>query len=299
MKLKLSIEKYIENFIEEILLQIDIKGKINIHINQVFISDYKDEDFVRQSFIFFTLCKVHFFLPKLVDKHCLNLIFKYIDINYKENKKLTSVDRKFIELYMVRGCIFWEKNTSRAEEFSVKENMSVIYTSPVLTHLFLETEANALTYLNKSLFQEVYIKFAKEAVVYALRSEQKDTSNAFYFSGILNYHDVLGMNIKNEVLGILSKKHHQELSEINITHTSVLAALFQDYSSIYPNFEGQADYFLSEVLSRNIKTNPYLRKRFNFTDNSLSEIKNTSYVCLDTYSHIILGMLNLLYKYDK
>lgn len=110
-KSKSEAEQTIVDLLKEITPHIEDSGKINIHINQVYISIYRDEDYARQSFIFFVLCKAHFFFPEHIKTEVLESIFFYIKGNYESNSALSELEKGYIEAYMVRAFIFWKKDS--------------------------------------------------------------------------------------------------------------------------------------------------------------------------------------------
>ena len=75
--------------------------------------------------------------------------------------------------------------------------------------------------------------------------------------------------------------------------------MFEGYTALYPNEKKHAEYFFELCMQRKIILNPYLTSKYKYTQHSLYEVEGTAYVCLDTYAHIILGLLNLFQKYEN
>lgn len=288
-------------FVDEILNHVEGNGKINVHINQVYTSKLKEEDYSRQSFIFYTLCKVKFFYPELVDGLVLDSIQGYIYENYNSNQDLSDVDRKFIEVYMLRGLVFLKKDTSFFQKKLLESNVNLIYSVPILLHIFLATNVDSLNYLGERLIPNHYEWIAKESVFYSFKSEQIEKNKAFQYVDIFYYNNSLNIDSKGEVLSLVNNKIDQELKRVELIYTSVLAKMFEGYTALYSPEEGsdRARFFFNLCIQRGVDRNPYLTDTYKYTENSISEIESTAYVCLDTYAHLILGMLNLHQKYEK
>lgn len=279
--------------LNEIFPHIESSGKINVHINQVYLASLSKEDFIRQSFIFFTLCKIKYIFPDLVKDKLLEEVFSYIKNNYETNVTLTELERKYIEIYTIRALIFLKKDFSFFLTKLAKSNFHLIYTTPILLHIFLATEGDALKYLGKSIMPSHYLNIAKEAVFFSLKSNQKDINKAFHYVDIFYYNDILGLDFKLFAVELVEKKVRQELENTNLIYTSVLAKMFEGYASL--NLLEKMDLYKDLCFKRRVKLSPYLIDTYKYTSNSISEIDETAYVCLDTYAHLILGIL-VVYK---
>ena len=299
--IKTELKGSVFTFVDEILRHTEEDGKINIHINQVYTSKSKEEDYSRQSFIFYTLCKVNFFYPELVDRSILDSIQMYIYENYNSNQDLSDIDRKFIEVYMVRGLIFLKKDTSFFQKKLLESNVNLIYSTPILLHIFLATNVDSLNYLGERLIPSHYEWIAKESVFYSFKSEQIEKNKAFQYVDIFYYNNILNIDSKGEVLSLVNNKIDQELKRVELMYTSVLAKMFEGYTALYSSGEksDRAAFFFSLCMQRKLVASPYLMETYEYTENSISEIESTAYVCLDTYAHLILGLLNLSKKYEK
>lgn len=278
---------------EEIFPHIEASGKINVHINQVYLANLSKEDFIRQSFIFFTLCKVKYFFSDLIEDDLLENIFLYIKNNYQTSTTLTDLEKKYIEVYTIRGLVFLKKDFSFFLTRLIESNFHLIYTTPILLHIFLATEADALKYLGKSIMPPHYLNIAKEAVFFSLKSNQKDTNKAFHYVDIFYYDDILGLSFKSLALDLVETKIRQELKNVSSIYTSVLAKMFEGYAAL--NSLEKMHFFESLCSKRGVGLNPYLVDTYQYTGNTISEIDGTSYVCLDAYAHLILGLL-VVYK---
>lgn len=298
---EIEIKERLLTFVDEILNHVESNGKINVHINQVYTSKSREEDYPRQSFIFYTLCKVKFFYPELVSSSVLDSIQRYIYENYNSNQDLSGVDRKFIEVYMLRGLIFLKKDTSFFQKKLLESNVNLIYSTPILLHIFLATNVDSLNYLGERLIPNHYEWIAKESVFYSFKSEQLEKNKAFQYVDIFYYNDTLNIDHNGDVLLLVNKKIDEELKRVELMYTSVLAKMFEGYASLEtPDKENvRTKFFFNLCMRRKLATNPYLTNSYKYTENSISEIESTAYVCLDTYAHLILGMLNLNKKYEK
>ncbi len=296
---KLEAQENIELLIKEISSHIDSQGKIDVHINQVFTSINQKEDYTRQSFIFFVLCKAKFFFPLDVSDELLQSAFDYIKNNYESNVQLSDFERRYIEAFIVRGCLFWKKDASFFLGNLNKHSIGLLGSSPLLLHLVLATEADSLQYAHKKSIDSHIVDICKEAVFYSLKSEQKDANKAFHYVDIFYYNDSLRLDYKVTAEKLVDKKIWKELERKESVYTSVLAKMFEGFTALYPENLTSTKLFFNLCVKRKVKLNPYLVSSFRYTSDSISEIENTAYVCLDTSAHLILGLLNLYQKYEK
>ncbi len=338
-----EIKRYIDLFLKEILnnvAQEEILNnvvqenvRINIHINPFY--KIKDEgiDYPRQAFIYFTLSRLLSFLKEnncteLIKMHSLDEIINKISINIKYNydKEIDGVNRKFIELYSLRACLFNNDNDDQnhnnnnnnnqytywIDNFK-KENINLIYTHPILLNLYLNTlkdihtmniieneagdmlEIDLANYHLPSAVEAYYnlIKVRKD-----INKEAYNYTDMYYFNGIKyfnnDYYKAADEFIKEQLL--IDDKNMDTLN------TSTIAKLFEGFcNKSYNNIKDQTKAKIDDeiqkyfdiVMSRKIKLDTRLIKNFKYTENSISEIKNTSYVCLDTYAHLLLGLIPL------
>ena len=318
---KPEIKKYIDLFLKEILNNVDKEnGYIKIHINPFYKIKDNGLDYPRQAFIYFTLSRVLSFLKEnnfteLIKTHNLDEIINKISINIKSNyiKENDEINKKFIELYSLRACLFNRINDDYqlwADNFK-KENINLIYTNPILLNLYLNTLKD-INNINKNKIIDLVtynLPSAVEAYYYSIKvrkdinKEAYNYTDMYYFNGIKyfndNYYKATDEFIKEQLL--IDDKN------MDMLNTSTIAKLFEglcnksyyDYNSnIYNNdtqikVDNNIQKYFDIVSSRKIKLDTKLIKDFKYTEYSISEIKNTSYVCLDIYAHLLLGLMPL------
>ncbi len=352
---KPEIKKYIDLFLKEILNNVDKEnGYIKIHINPFYKIKDNGLDYPRQSFIYFTLSRVLSFLKEnnfteLIKTHNLDEIINKISINIKSNyiketneinkedDETNQINKKFIELYSLRACLFNRINDDYqlwADNFK-KENINLIYTHPILLNLYLNTlkdidiinnrenradgkVENAKAKIEHTENEAVkilvdltnyHLPSAVEAYYYSIKvrkdinKEAYNYTDMYYFNGIKyfnnDYYKAADEFIKEQLL--IDDKN------MDMLNTSTIAKLFEglcnksyyDYNSnIYNNdtqikVDNNIQKYFDIVSSRKIKLDTKLIKDFKYTEYSISEIKNTSYVCLDIYAHLLLGLMPL------
>lgn len=291
-----ELKKYVDEICKYINLKNNNDNKINIHINEKFGFGYDYVDYARQAFIFYTLCKSYFYDNNLISKQTLVGVYLYIYKNYNKSEKIfDGKTRNFIELYTIRGCLFAGLDYSCFLSGFLK-NSSRVYTEPLLLHLFLCTESDAVFYKKINLMPTELIDIAKESAIYLIGSNLKNNYAAFNFVDIFYYAETLKIDIKDETFKLVENKVKNEKRNIDKTYTSVLAKLFEGYCNFGTSEFAVISEFWDLIMSRKIKKNYYLYKKFNYSINSLEEVKGSSFVCLDTYAHISLGLITLLRK---
>ena len=313
-----SIKKDITDILKEVFKYVNSdSGETSIHINLNKSNDNKD--FMRQSFMFYSLNYVlyHFKTIDLIDEELrVNLIenikvmgqfiFKYLNEHSDSNNQENIIENKYVELNLLRSSIlggkldlidFWSRK--------VEQNLKVVFKQPLLLALYIKTMTD-LNKLNIKIdFLQYHLPTAIESFYAWTKIEPNNSSKSFNYIDYYYFTTEVGADLiyMKQINNFIESKLKSEWENIEDFNTSCIVKICEGltYKKLYcDNVYHDNDIllniekYLKVIFDRKIKLSNYLIENHKYGVNSLSEVKNTSYVCLDTYGHLIIVFVNLL-----
>ncbi len=255
-------------------------SKIEIHINLP-----GEEDYARGAFTLFGLSMAYKsgFKNNIDIKSIINLFDKL------HAKSLVSKNNNHI--YLILYGIRMRNNLGLdyqdlLEEFK-KENMSTIYSYPVLTYIYMSAYKECKLMSEDKFLQSVYLQ-AHNTFEFIIYSSHKDKFLPFHFAELSNIDEDLGVRAD-----IIMREKFKFGYPDNSAYTSGVAKCLEHYTRAKDNamIKRCVDFINTRSLSLNSE---YLKPDLKANMNNLyRETNSSNYICLDTNTHLLLSYLNL------